>query len=402
MGPYALFQDNRHGAGIRPRPYTRNMAIQPFTYDSIKTGGWLDGTSLALPHGLGHGWAAVLWDLNWDLIDKHGFNPNVYGAWNSGGNNRSLQYVTDGLKLQGCGPGLVVARGAIVAATEALGGEDTCTVWADVRPSWAWLQRRSGHDRPRRQQRGVRHPSRLPGGLLRRYRPGPTLNVVNAGAAREMTFIDSAATRGSTSSPANSPYSRRVDCNTLRTVDPASQFITPRPIPVPTETPGKLRALVRPGHGPLHLPVEDAQGVGRHLPRVRAHAQGRRPAPSVLPLLDGPVVPGLRAGPRRGRRSRSRARRSRWPGHSPLTATTDANGFYSFAEHHRGTYTATASAGGCDGPQTTQVEVPRPTTLDFTLAEDAMRSGTRAASRRRGLRGGRHGRPAHRRRRRRP
>ena len=27
MGPYALFQPNRQGNGIRPRPYTRNMAI---------------------------------------------------------------------------------------------------------------------------------------------------------------------------------------------------------------------------------------------------------------------------------------------------------------------------------------------------------------------------------------
>ena len=29
MGPYALFQDDRHGAGIRPAPYTRDMAVQP-------------------------------------------------------------------------------------------------------------------------------------------------------------------------------------------------------------------------------------------------------------------------------------------------------------------------------------------------------------------------------------
>ena len=75
MGPYALFQADRHGNGIRPRPYSRNMEIQPFTYDSIKTNGWLNGTSLALPHGLGHGWAATLWDMTWDLIDKHGFSP---------------------------------------------------------------------------------------------------------------------------------------------------------------------------------------------------------------------------------------------------------------------------------------------------------------------------------------
>ena len=116
MGPYALFQPNRQGNGIRPRPYSRNMEIQPFTYDIIKTNGWLNGTSLALPHGLGHGWAATLWDATWDLVDKHGFNPNVYEDWDTGGNNRAIQYVVDGLKIQGCGPGVVVARAAIIAA----------------------------------------------------------------------------------------------------------------------------------------------------------------------------------------------------------------------------------------------------------------------------------------------
>ncbi|MEV6817017.1 M36 family metallopeptidase, partial [Micromonospora sp. NPDC051296] len=131
MGPYALFQDDRSGAGIRPRPYSRNMETQPFTYDSIKTGGWLNGTSLATPHGIGHGWASVLWDVTWDLIDRHGFNPNVYDSWSTGGNNLSLQLVTDGLKLQGCGPGFVTGRNAIIAADAALtGGENSCTLWA--------------------------------------------------------------------------------------------------------------------------------------------------------------------------------------------------------------------------------------------------------------------------------
>jgi hypothetical protein len=55
MGPYALFQPNRQGNGIRPRPYSRNMSIQPFTYDSIKSGGWLSGASLAVPHGVATG-----------------------------------------------------------------------------------------------------------------------------------------------------------------------------------------------------------------------------------------------------------------------------------------------------------------------------------------------------------
>ena len=183
LGPYALFQADRHGAGIRPRPYTRDMAIQPFTYDSIKTGGWLNGTSLAAPHGIGHGWAAVLWDLDWDLIDKHGFNPNVYGAWNSGGNNRALQYVIDGLKFQGCAPGLVVARDAIVGATEALGGEDTCTVWATFARrglGFSALQGTTGRDD--NSEAFDTDPECLEG-FFGGIAPGPTLNTVDRGSA---------------------------------------------------------------------------------------------------------------------------------------------------------------------------------------------------------------------------
>lgn len=130
MGPYAVYQDDRSGNGIRPRPYSRDMNTQPFTYDRIKTNSWITGASLATPHGVGHGWNSVLWDLTWNLIDAHGFNDNIYDGWDAGGNNRSLQYVTDGLKMQGCAPGFVAGRDGILAATEALGGADTCIVWS--------------------------------------------------------------------------------------------------------------------------------------------------------------------------------------------------------------------------------------------------------------------------------
>ena len=37
----------------------------------------------------------------------------------------------DGLKMQGCGPGLVVSRDAIIAGAEARNpGVDNCTIWA--------------------------------------------------------------------------------------------------------------------------------------------------------------------------------------------------------------------------------------------------------------------------------
>jgi extracellular elastinolytic metalloproteinase len=237
-GQWALFADSRVGPGFRPRPYSRNMELQPFTYDSIKTGAWLDGTSLALPHGLGHGWAAVLWDMTWDLVDKHGFNPNVRGAWNTGGNNRALQYVMDGLKLQGCGPGLVVARSAIVAAQEALtGGEDTCTLWASfarrglgfsaVQGTTTRDDNQEAFDTHPECRRGFQAPVSGPYGALQEVDAGDSVPLrFTADGRRDLDLLAS-----------NSPFSRRVDCATLA-VPSSGAAVTPRELPVATETSG--------------------------------------------------------------------------------------------------------------------------------------------------------------------
>ena len=83
MGPYALFQADRHGAGIRPRPYSRNMATQPYD-SSIKTGGWLDGVARAPARPRSRLGGRPL-GRHVGPVDKYGFNPNVYGAWGSGG-----------------------------------------------------------------------------------------------------------------------------------------------------------------------------------------------------------------------------------------------------------------------------------------------------------------------------
>lgn len=56
----------------------------------------------------------------------------------------------------------------------------------------------------------------------------------------------------------NSPYSRLVDCEILETVDESSPFVTPRPIPVPTETPGRSGLTVNPG-GVYHYPWKTAE-----------------------------------------------------------------------------------------------------------------------------------------------
>jgi hypothetical protein len=364
MGPYALFQPNRQGAGIRPRPYTRNMAIQPFTYDSIKTGGWLDGTTLALPHGLGHGWAAVLWDLDWDLVDKYGFNPNVYGDWDSGGNNRAFQYVLDGLKMQGCGPGLVVASRAIVAATEALGGADTCTAWATfARRGLGFSAQQGTTGRDDNNEAFDTHPN------CRRGFVGisdqPAITTVNRGSTVEMEF-DAGGNLGLDLLASDSPYSRQVDCTTLRTVTPGAQFITPRPLPIPAETPGNSRLSYDPSTGRYTFPWKTDQAWGgtcrefvltrddgvQHRAYFRIQANpayllsgrvlddGGQPVANATVIARGPIFE---------------------------QTTSGANGVYSFGELPRGTYETTAASGGCFSPLTKTVDLSRPRVVDFNL-----------------------------------
>jgi extracellular elastinolytic metalloproteinase len=241
-GQWALYADSRVGPGFRPRPYSRNMEHQPFTYDSIKTNGWLadgdgDPTSLALPHGLGHGWAATLWDVAWDLVDRYGFNPNAYGAWNTGGNNRALQYVIDGLKTQGCGPGLLVARSAIIASQEALtGGTDTCTLWASFsRRGMGFSAVQGTTDRNDNQEAFDTDPACRRDFTAGADEPYESLNSERAGDVVTLKFrADGFDERHLLAS--NSPFSRKVDCSTLQVVSQDPAFITPREFPILAKT----------------------------------------------------------------------------------------------------------------------------------------------------------------------
>ncbi|HET6695183.1 MAG TPA: M36 family metallopeptidase [Gaiellaceae bacterium] len=246
-GQWALYADTRVGAGFRPRPYSRNMELQPFTYDSIKTNAWLDGTSLVLPHGLGHGWAATLWDMAWDLVDRYGFNPNAYAAWNTGGNNRALQYVIDGLKTQGCSPGLLVARSAIIASQETLtGGTDTCTLWASfARRGMGFSAVQGTTSRNDNTEAFDTLPSCRRDFTAGADEPYGSLNQAGAGDVVVVKFQADGYTDPSKVLASNSPFSRKVDCSTLQVPSQNPQFVTPREFPLVTETQGdtKLKLL---------------------------------------------------------------------------------------------------------------------------------------------------------------
>jgi hypothetical protein len=130
IGTYVVYHEGgRNDTGIRTTAYSTNMTINPATYNSIKTE--------VEPHGVGYVWATMLWDLYWNLVEEHGFNPNPYDPWNTGGNNLAIQLVVDSMKFAPCEPGFVDLRDAIIAADGALTGdlpngepgENECIIW---------------------------------------------------------------------------------------------------------------------------------------------------------------------------------------------------------------------------------------------------------------------------------
>lgn len=110
------------GRGIRRFRYTRDMAVNPFTYAFTN-----DTVNQSVPHGVGSVWATAVWDLTCDLVDDYGFGSLVSPT---SGNGLALRLISDGLKLQPCSPGMIDARNAILAADLPwTGGANTCQIW---------------------------------------------------------------------------------------------------------------------------------------------------------------------------------------------------------------------------------------------------------------------------------
>jgi extracellular elastinolytic metalloproteinase len=121
IGTYALGQAT-NGPGIRTQRYSTDPAINSHTYASI--------AGKAIPHGVGEVWAQALWEVYWALVDQHGFDPDLYNALGTAGNQRAMLYIIEGLQNTICSPTFVDARdGIIAAATTAHGGQDVCLLW---------------------------------------------------------------------------------------------------------------------------------------------------------------------------------------------------------------------------------------------------------------------------------
>lgn len=124
-------------AGIRRFPFSTDISVNPLTFADVAT--TFD------VHDTGESWALALWEVFWNLVEVHGFDPDVYGG--SGGNNLALQWVLDGLDMQGCEPTFTAARDAILAAELAsAGGVNRCRLWTGFAKRGMGFSASSGPD----------------------------------------------------------------------------------------------------------------------------------------------------------------------------------------------------------------------------------------------------------------
>ncbi|MDQ3805464.1 MAG: M36 family metallopeptidase, partial [Acidobacteriota bacterium] len=136
IGTYVTFQDPpEFGGGIRLFPYSTDMTVNPQTYESLKD------AEVSVPHGVGAVWAAMLWEVYWNIVDGvpdpgrplpgRGFRQDLYDMTEPlAGNQVALRLVVDGLKLQPCMPTFVEARDAILEADRVNnGGAFQCHIW---------------------------------------------------------------------------------------------------------------------------------------------------------------------------------------------------------------------------------------------------------------------------------
>ena len=79
---------------------------------------------------MGSRWAQAAWEVYWALVNKYGFDANLYNAAGNAGNQRMMLYVNEGLKNTICRPAFTDIRdGIIQAAMDTHSGQDVCLIW---------------------------------------------------------------------------------------------------------------------------------------------------------------------------------------------------------------------------------------------------------------------------------
>ncbi|OOO05019.1 peptidase M36 fungalysin [Aspergillus oryzae] len=113
--------------GIRQYLYSTSMETNPLNYTSLNR--------MWEAHAGGTVWASMLYEVLWNLIDRHGKNDGPRPTFDERGVPKdgkylALKIVIDAMALQPCNPDFVQARNAILDADQALtGGQNKCEIW---------------------------------------------------------------------------------------------------------------------------------------------------------------------------------------------------------------------------------------------------------------------------------
>jgi extracellular elastinolytic metalloproteinase len=119
---------NGKASGIRNYLYSTDLIVNPQTYSYVDP--------LTKVHPIGNIWASMLYEVLWNLIDKHGKNdagiPDLdKDGLPTDGKYLAMKIVMEGMALQPCNPNFVSARDAIVDADKILtGGDNACEIWS--------------------------------------------------------------------------------------------------------------------------------------------------------------------------------------------------------------------------------------------------------------------------------
>ncbi|KAI9262386.1 Fungalysin metallopeptidase-domain-containing protein [Phascolomyces articulosus] len=150
------------GDGIRKYKYSTSMETNPSTYKIM------DRFDYWGVHAKGEVWAEMLYEVYWNLVDKHGYTsewfppvPDKDGDLTqakehilSHGNTLALKLVIEGMMHQPCNPTFTDARDAILLADKQLtGGDNYCEIYqafakrglgykAGLTKEGPWLERR--------------------------------------------------------------------------------------------------------------------------------------------------------------------------------------------------------------------------------------------------------------------
>ncbi|KAH7323006.1 Fungalysin metallopeptidase-domain-containing protein [Stachybotrys elegans] len=114
--------------GARIQIYSTNMNTNDLTYGTINR---LSG----ITHETGTVWNTMLFEVLWNLIDKHGKNDADFPDFDGNGvptdgKFLAIKLAIDAMALQPCTPTFVSARDAILDADRALtGGDNLCEIW---------------------------------------------------------------------------------------------------------------------------------------------------------------------------------------------------------------------------------------------------------------------------------